>query len=51
LIHVADVLVVSRSDVFLNGGDHLTGDGAALASKWQHSKRLNERVGHYPPAD
>lgn len=51
LINTADVLIVGRSDVFLNGGDHLTDDGAALASQWGHSARLRQRVGYYPPAD
>lgn len=51
LIHVADVLLVSRDDGFLNGGDHLTSDGEALAAKWQHSVRLKPQVGRYSPMD
>lgn len=52
LINVADVLVVSsRTNAYLNGGGHLTDDGAALASRWTHSVRLTERVGYYSPMD
>ena len=52
MINVADALVVSRgTNGYLNGGGHLTDDGAALASRWKHSVRLNERVGSYSPMD
>lgn len=52
LINVADALVVSsRTEGYLNGGGHLTDDGAALAARWTHSVRLNERVGSYSPMD
>lgn len=52
LINVADVLVVSsKTDGYLNGGNHLTDDGAALASRWTHSVRLNQRIGSYAPMD
>jgi hypothetical protein len=52
LINVADALVVaSRTDGYLNGGGHLTDDGAALASQWNHSARLSQRVGSYSPMD
>lgn len=52
LINVADILVVARrTDAYLNGGGHLTDDGAALAQRWSHSARLTERVGSYSSMD